>query len=258
MTFFSRGNRMIYAINPVAKFAAAAILGLPLIFALDVVSASVALLLECILFFVAGMSGRIFFIHTIPVFIGACTAGLTTVLYGRASGVSYLQFFFANVTDGSLELGLAAVVRIMAVALPSVLLFVTIDPTDLADALAQLCHLPSRFVFGALAGLRLTGLFLDDWRTLERARRARGIGDTHRAVRLFGQGFTLLILSIRRGSTLATAMEARGFDSGKIRSYARVSRFGTREVVLMILALMVSAAAVATSLSLGTWRIIFT
>ncbi len=35
---------------------------------------------------------------------------------------------------------------------PRVVLFVTIDPTDLADGLAQTLHLPARFVLGALAG----------------------------------------------------------------------------------------------------------
>ena len=80
-----------------------------------------------------------------------------------------------------------------AIALPSVVLFVTVDPTDLADGLAQVLRLPARFVLGALAGLRMVGLFIDDWRALELARRARGVADRGRLRRFLGMAFALLI-----------------------------------------------------------------
>lgn len=37
---------------------------------------------------------------------------------------------------------------------------VTVDPTDLADGLVQIVRLPSRFVLGGLAGVRLVGIGL--------------------------------------------------------------------------------------------------
>src|SRR3978361_2189009 len=129
-------------------------------------------------------------------------------------------------TGGSITLAIATTLRVLAIGLPAVVLFITIDPTDLADGLAQVLHLPSRFVLGGLAGLRLVGLFLDDWRSLQLARRARGVGDAGRIRRFFSLGFALLVLSIRRGSKLATAMEARGFGAQGRRTYARESTFG--------------------------------
>src|SRR5690606_22149712 len=106
-------------------------------------------------------------------------------------------------------------------------------PTDLADGLAQVLRLPSRFVLGGLAGLRMVGLFLDDWRALELARRARGVADRGRLRRFFGMAFALLVLSIRRGAKLATAMEARGFGADAPRTWARESRFAGPEWALM-------------------------
>ena len=100
----------------------------------------------------------------------------------------------------------AIFLRVLAIAVPSVVLFATTDPTDLADALAQLVRLPARFVLGALAGLRLVGLLIDDWRELAMARRARGVADTGRIRRFAGQTFALFVLAIRRGTKLATAM----------------------------------------------------
>jgi energy-coupling factor transport system permease protein len=173
----TRGTQAIYGVNPVAKLAAAFLLSACLVLSIDWVSAAVALVLESVLFFFAGVSARTFFTRTLPVWIAAPLTAVTIALYGQTSGRVYLEFLFARVSDGSLELAIATLLRVLAIGLPAVVLFLTVDPTDLADGLAQVVRLPSRFVLGALAALRLVGLFLDDWKSLELARRARGVGD---------------------------------------------------------------------------------
>ena len=252
----TRGPQAVYRVNPVAKLAAAMVISVALVLSIDWVSAGVALLTECLFFFFAGLSPRRFFLRTLPVWIAAPLGGLTILLYGQASGQTHLQFLFIHVTDGSIELAIATLLRVLAIGLPAVVLFATVDPTDLADGLAQVLRLPSRFVLGALGGLRLVGLFMEDWKALELARRARGVADHGRLRRFAGQSFTLLVLSIRRGSKLATAMEARGFGSSNRRSWARESRFGWREVVLILIGMFVAAAAVTVSVATGHWNFI--
>ena len=110
------------------------------------------------------------------------------------------------------------------------------------------------FVLGGLAALRLLGLMVDDWRMLELARRARGVGDRGRVKRVLGQAFALLVLAIRRGSALATAMEARGFGSGIQRTWAREARFGVAEWALIGVGALVAGAAVLAAALAGTWR----
>ena len=134
----------------------------------------------------------------------------------------------------------------------------TVDPTDLADGLAQVVRLPARFVLGGLAGLRLVGLFLEDWRALELARRARGIADRGALRRLLSQAFALLVLSIRRGSKLATAMEARGFGAPVRRTWARPSTFRGREFALVGLGLAVALLSVGVSVATGSWNFVLT
>jgi energy-coupling factor transport system permease protein len=146
--------------------------------------------------------------------------------------------------------------RVLAVALPSVVLFATVDPTDLADGLGQVLHLPARFVMGGLAGLRMVGLFLDDWRALELARRARGVADRGRVRRFLGMAFALLVLSLRRGSKLATAMEARGFGAPGERTWARASHFGGREWVMLGIGAAIAVISVAAAVAAGTWNFI--
>ncbi|HUG51686.1 MAG TPA: energy-coupling factor transporter transmembrane protein EcfT, partial [Terrimesophilobacter sp.] len=53
----------IARVNPVAKLAVALILSAVLLLSIDVVSASVALLLECVLLFWSGISARQFWIR---------------------------------------------------------------------------------------------------------------------------------------------------------------------------------------------------
>jgi energy-coupling factor transport system permease protein len=248
-----RGSHVIDRVNPVAKLFAGLLLGVTLVLSLDIVSAGVALALELALFPCAGLGWGAFWRRTAPVWIASVLGGVTIVLYGRPSGETHLQFLLVHVTDGSITLGLATALRIAAIALPAVVLSATIDPTDLADGLAQLVRLPARFVLGALAGLRLVTLFLDDWRALERARRARGLGDGWRVRRVAGQSFAILVIAIRRGSALATAMEARGFGAPTPRTWARESRLHARDGVLVALAVGIAGVAVAVSVMLGTW-----
>ena len=243
----------VVGINPVAKIVAALVIALTLAFSLDVVSAGVALVVELVLLPWAGLSWGAFWRRTAPVWIAAPLAGLAVVLYGRPSGQLYLTWWFVQVSDGSVHLALATALRVLAIALPAVALFATVDATDLADGLAQLVHLPARFVLGALAALRLVGLMRDDWRALELARRARGVADRGRLRRAAGLAFALFVLSIRRGSALATAMEARGFGGSTPRTWARPSRFGVREVLLIVVAALLAAVAVAAAVVTGQW-----
>lgn len=250
------GTQAIYRVNPVAKLVASAVISIALVLSIDWVSASVALALEAVLFVFAGLSWRQFWRRTAAVWIAAVLGAFTILLYGRPSGETHFQFLLIVVSDGSIELAIATFLRVLAIALPAVVLFATVDPTELADGLAQVLRLPSRFVVGALAGLRLVGLFLEDWKNLELARRARGIADTGRLRRFAGQAFALLVLSIRRGSKLATAMEARGFGGSTERTWARESRLGSRDAALIALGVLIAATAVTVSVVTGNWNFI--
>jgi energy-coupling factor transport system permease protein len=253
-------DRLVGRLNPVAKLLAALVVSLVLLLSIDAVSAGVALVLELLLLPWAGLSARQLLRRTAPLWIAAPTSVLVTALYGRDEGAVLLQVWWISVTDGSLSLALAIGLRILAVGVPGIVLLATTDPTDLADGLAQVLHLPARFVLGGLAGLRLAGLFADDWRQLALARRARGVADGRGPVaaahRFGGQAFSLLVLSVRRGSKLATAMEAKGFGSDAERTWARPSRVAGRDLVLVAIGVLIAAAAVAAAVVAGTWEFV--
>src|SRR4029453_13347197 len=153
---------------------------------------------------------------------------------------------------------LTVTIRVLAVALPGVVILLTVDPTDLADSLVQNARVPARFAYAALAARRLLPLMGAEWQTIKAARRARGIDAARnplRHVELFaGTVFTLLVGAVRRGTRLALAMDARGFDATPPRTLARPQAVRPSDVALVIGAFVLLATAATVSIAFGTFQ----
>jgi energy-coupling factor transport system permease protein len=236
------------AINPVAQLGAIAVLLPVLMVSGDLVTPSVVLAAELCLLPAAGLAApRALLARTWPLLLGA-------------AGVAWVNVAFGDEGSGWLSaLGLA--VRVLALALPGVLLVASTDPVRLADALTLHWKVSTRFAYGALAALRLVPLLAAEWQTIRLARRARGMEPGRNPLshlRLFAStAFALLVAAVRRGSRLATAMDARGFDSGIPRTNARGSRLHVRDAVFVAGAVLVCAGAVALSVAGETWEPVF-
>ena len=252
-----RGARGLLArTNPVARVLALLVATTPLLITIDPVSAGVALALELALMPLSGVSARSFFLKATPLLLAAPLGALSMLLYASPGGTVYWQFGPAAISDHSMWLALGIGLRMCAIVMPAIALLDRIDPTDMGDGLAQILHLPARPVLAALAGARMTSLMAADWKALERARRARGVGDASR-IRSFLRGaFSLLVFALRRSGKLATTMEARGFGAAGTRTWARPSRLRAADAVLMIVAVAVPAIALAASAWAGTFALV--
>ena len=242
--------------NPVARVLALLVATTPLLITIDPVSAGVALALELALMPLSGVSVRSFFLKATPLLVAAPLGALSMLLYASPGGTVYWQFGPAAISDHSIWLALGIGLRMCAIVMPAIALLDRIDPTDMGDGLAQILHLPARPVLAALAGARMTSLMAADWKALERARRARGVGDASR-IRSFLRGsFSLLVFALRRSGKLATTMEARGFGAQGRRTWARVSRLNVADAVLMVVAIVLPAIALAASIWAGTFALV--
>lgn len=242
--------------NPVARVLALLVATTPLLITIDPVSAGVALALELALMPLSGVSARSFFLKATPLLVAAPLGALSMLLYASPGGTVYWQFGPAAISDHSIWLALGIGLRMCAIVMPAIALLDRIDPTDMGDGLAQILHLPARPVLAALAGARMTSLMVADWKALERARRARGVGDASR-IRSFLRGsFSLLVFALRRSGKLATTMEARGFGAQGRRTWARVSRLNVADAVLMVVAIVLPAIALAASIWAGTFALV--
>ena len=252
-----RGARGLLArTNPVARVLALLVATTPLLITIDPVSAAVAVILELALMPLSGVSARSFFLKATPLLLAAPLGAASMLLYASPGGTVYWQFGPAAISDHSMWLALGIGLRMCAIVLPAIALLDRIDPTDMGDGLAQILHLPARPVLAALAGARMMSLMAADWKALERARRARGVGDSSR-IRSFLRGsFSLLVFALRRSGKLATTMEARGFGAARKRTWARPSRLRAADAVLMVVAIAVPAIALAVSIWAGTFALV--
>ncbi|WP_314686110.1 ATP-binding cassette domain-containing protein [uncultured Bifidobacterium sp.] len=249
----SSRSRFLASLNPSYRLIGAFLSTLPLLFSLDVVSASVALGLEVVALAIMGFTPWRVIRSCWPVIIGAPGSALAVLLYGKIGGDVWWRWGMIVISDRSADLAVATGIRILAVGIPAIITVLGIDATDLADSFSQVLHLPDRFVYGGLAGMRLFSVLRDDWAALTASRRSRGLGDDN-AVRAFlPQAFALLVLSIRRSTSLATAMEARGFGGTGPRSHARVSLVRTRDRLFLVGCLAVPAVALAAAAVTGSF-----
>ena len=234
-------------INPVAQLTAAAVVTVVLLASLDVVTPAVVLAAELCLLPAAGLtSPRGLWLRTWPLLLSAVMVGVVNVVLSDEAG---------------LVTGLGLALRVVGLALPGVLLVASTDPVRLADALTVHWRLSTRVAYGALAALRLAPLLVAEFDQVRLARRTRGV-DAGRSpvarVRLLaGVGFLLLVSAVRRATRLATAMDARGFDSGIPRTNARGSVLHARDTWFVVGTVVVCAAAVTLSIAVGAWDPVF-
>src|SRR3954463_13097100 len=234
-------------INPVAQLTAMVVVTLVLVTSLDVVTPAVVVAAELCLLPAAGLSRPgLLLRRTWPPLVGAASVGVVNVaLSGDATGVT----------------GVGLALRVIGLALPGVLLISATDPVRLAAPLPIHWRVSTRFAYGALAALRLAPLLVAEFEAIRLARRTRGVEARRHplaAVRLLaGAAFPLLVGAVRRGSRLATAMDARGFDSGIPRSNARGSRLHCRDAAFVAGSVVVCTAAVALSLLTGAGAPVF-
>jgi energy-coupling factor transport system permease protein len=238
-------------VNPLAKFVAASIVGISLLLTISTWAAVIVLVVDLIALAFARLAPRRVAQMLLPLLVMSVVSSASTVLYGRPGGDVFWTWGLICISQGSIYLALAIGLRILAIGIPGVVLASTIDPTHLADSLTQLWRAPRRFVMGTLAAFRLLGLFLDDWRSLTLARRARGLGSGRgpcaAVARTLNQAFSLLVLSMRRAATLALAMEARGMNTRTAHTNARTAIWTQRDWMFVAASVVVAALALTAA-----------
>ena len=248
-------------VNPVAKLTGAIVVLVGLVVTSDPLTPALLLAIELAVLPFTGVRAATLLRRTWPLLLSVSGVALTNMFVVNGGEV-LVDLGFADITSNGVASAASVWLRLLAITLPGIVVLATTDPMDMADALVQCWHAPARFAYGALAALRLLPLLAADWQMIGLARRATGF-DAGRspvaALRLFvSRTFAVLVASIRRGVRLATAMEARGFDSGRDRSVARPQPMrpvdwwaitATVVVVLLVTAISVAAGSWAPALA---------
>lgn len=149
----------------------------------------------------------------------------------------------------SIDAAVVAGVRVAYFVVPGLVLASFVDPAALGDHLGQRLRLPARPVLAAVAALQRVDAFGEDWDTLQRSRRARGLGPTRSPVAQFGHyarlTFALLVEAIRQAGRMTVAMEARGYSApvrtGRRRTWAEPAPWTRWDTALILVALALAA-----------------
>ena len=142
--------------NPVAKLVAATVFAIGVLATLDPLTPALAIAAELVLLPLFGVRYGTLLRRGWPVLLSVFGVVLTTILFGaNRGGATVFAVGPLDVTTGVLTVALGLALRLVALALPGIMVFATTDPTDLADALVQNAKAPARFAIGTLAAFRL-------------------------------------------------------------------------------------------------------
>ncbi|MCU1619928.1 MAG: HMP/thiamine permease [Modestobacter sp.] len=238
------------AVNPVAQLSAILVVTVVLLVSGGLVTPLLVLAAELALLPAVGLTRPGDLLRrTWPLLVSAAGVAWVNVAFGSLDGAAAWQS------------GAGWAVRVIALALPGILLVASTDPVRLADALTLHWRLSTRFAYGSLAALRLVPLLAAEWETIRLARRARGVDAGRNPVAqarlLAGTAFGLLVGALRRATRLATAMDARGFDSGVVRTNARGSVLRPLDGWFVAGAVALCVVAVTAGVLTGSWHPIF-
>lgn len=202
--------------------------------------------------FIAAMTSRVI---TLPsrtsVFVLAATvgtAGIASLLYGTHRGTEIFQWGIMHISDGSIATSSAAMLRILALALPALLVARAISAHEVLASCAVKRILPDRVALATLIALRLIPVISSDLEETQQARRANGRAPTPFAVAL-----TTLVIAIRRAVRMSDVAEIRGFSRSN-RTWSVYRPLSFRDWMLIAGSVIIGISAMVLVGYFGAWN----
>lgn len=245
------GIRFLYALNPLAKFAAILPATILLVFVRDLATPLAFLALAYVLLLVGARATRqvlVTLFALLPVGILAIGCGFSA--WTDASQVDttalLVQIGPWQLFAGAVEIGFATAFRLGAMLALALAAGFTTTGADLARSLVQQLRVPYRVGYTALAAFRFVPRFAHELDIIRQAHRVRGShggrGPFAALARWFGYVVPLLAGAIRHAERVALAMDARAFGAYPDRTERHLVPFRRRDTVFVLTLWVVSAA----------------
>lgn len=179
---------------------------------------------------------------------GGIFVSLTSLLYAKPSGIIYLEWGIAHISDGSIGVAVASFLRILALALPAALIVRAIRPHELLATTAVRQVVPGRIALATLIALRLIPVITADLAETRTARRAAGS-----TVSFSSLVVTTFVIAIRRAIRMSEIAEVRGFSKPG-RVWLSYRRFESRDWALVVISLAIGVLALTITSASGMWN----
>lgn len=172
----------------------------------------------------AGIPLRTIGLLLLPFCFFALSFVWTSVLFPSERGQSVMFYLGPMpVAKENIATGITLGLRSLVFGLWSLLFVLTTEPSKLMLGLLQHCKLPPRYGYGIMAAYRMVPLFRYELNQIRAAHRIRGLGESRGLRERWNQmkrySIPLLAGAIRKAERIAIAMESKGFDGSRHRSY---------------------------------------
>jgi energy-coupling factor transport system permease protein len=181
--------------------------------------------------------------------IGTVAIVVASFLYAKPKGYMLFSWGWVTITEGAISVSVSTLLRILAIAVPALLIAKSISIHQIMATLAVRNILPNRIALATLISLRLVPVIANDVSETIQAQRARG-----KAMPVLAVANVSLVIAIRRAVRMSVTAEVRGFTKPD-RLWRSYRRFGFRDWLLTVLAILSGIFAIATTVSLGMWNL---
>ena len=155
-----------------------------------------------------------------------------------------------SVTDIAVTKGLLLVLRLMGATLPLSILISVTNLNDLSNTMVKYLHIPYKYAFTFTSAIRFIPVFSNEMSGIIESQQARGVDfEVKNPFKKFRMilplCFPLLISSVRKIESTATAAELRGFYLRSSKSCSKIYKCHLRDFIFTLLGLVVLGGAIA-------------
>ncbi|WP_121610905.1 energy-coupling factor transporter transmembrane component T family protein [Mesobacillus foraminis] len=222
---YQRNSHFLQQVNPTLKLASLLMVIFFMVMVFDPLTPLILLMITIAgVSVLGGISLRFLLMILLPFSVFAFSFIWINVVFPDERGETIL-FTIGSlaVAKENLMVGLSLGLRSLVFASWSLLFVLTTEPTKLMLSLIQHCKLPPRFGYGMMAAYRFLPLFRQELKQVRAAHRIRGLGEAKglgaRLMETKRYMIPLMASAIRKAERVAIAMESKGFDGSRDRSF---------------------------------------
>ena len=241
----------LYHVNPSVKFVGLTIVLLILFFQKNLLFTWTMIGCYCpLLMLGSGYKWRRLLLFMIPIAVSAISSSMGLLLFGRGQTVLW-KWGIIKISEESIASALMLGSKSVIIGLISLLLLLTTQPVQLFYSFMQQLRLPAKYMYSAMAAIRMLPMIIEEFQIRSRALKVRRVAYSKGISGLFGRlkhyAVPLVAQSIRRAQRIAVAMEAKQFQLGAARTYYYVTGYSRYD--LFMLSYMFVSLAVAWIIS---------
>ncbi|OXS60177.1 energy-coupling factor transport system permease protein [Bacillus sp. V-88] len=170
----------------------------------------------------SGYSKRVVTLMAMPFFLVFLSTASSMIMFGKGE-TTWFTWGMVHVTEESFYRGFHIGLRAFLFSVLGLMFALTTRPVLLFYSLMQQLCLKPKYAYSFMAGIRLIPIMMEEFTTIRNALKVRGNRERTGYKKFFhtieSYSIPLLAQSIRRAHRIAVAMDTKGFDGERERTY---------------------------------------